>query len=473
MNSITRRLGLGLLLLGAAVPASAQQVAPPNIHFLMDTSGSMRELPQVKKGLHSAFFNETTNGCVNPSLDLTQALGNWNPATVYPVPDSGTGLGSDTGFPNLFKDDKFYAYMYWGDSSEPTWQWDSKEQSCQSQVANWNTTGATEYNRCLTCLSTKGYYKVPGAYGSDSPPMNSLDFIFWGRFLNFNPPKYVSAKAALKKSIKYLQNTRAGLTIFSTNSYGSELLMPHAPACSVILGNPTAFDNAVRGALINEVNAMSFSTSTPLAKSLLNVGYYFSSDNSVYQSTFGFGSSYSYPYEFKNTSLTSDHRSVCWGCQTNAVIIVTDGEPTSDSLSSTLASRIRTVNGGPTYCPSSAPCGAGTAATRDIGTNIALVTDDNPNYYLDDVAKMLHQRDLQVSTPEQVGDFNTAGEQSLLIYTVGFTINSNLLSNTAAVGGGQYYTADTAVALQQALENIFADVQWRATSCTYTPPPAP
>src|SRR5437868_9984050 len=39
--------------------------APPNIHFLVDLSSSMRELPQVINSGHSDFFNITINGCEN------------------------------------------------------------------------------------------------------------------------------------------------------------------------------------------------------------------------------------------------------------------------------------------------------------------------------------------------------------------------------------------------------------------------
>ena len=46
----------------------------------------------------------------------------------------GTGLGSDTGFPKLFLDDKYYGYMYWADRNDPPYEWDTKEQACESQV---------------------------------------------------------------------------------------------------------------------------------------------------------------------------------------------------------------------------------------------------------------------------------------------------------------------------------------------------
>ncbi|KFE60714.1 pilus assembly protein PilY [Hyalangium minutum] len=439
--------------------------APPNIHFLLDTSGSMRELPQVENSDHATFFTITTNGCQNPRLDAFAASRGWNPTTVYPVPDLGTQEGSDTGFPNLFQDDKFYGWMYWADLSNPPTQWNSKEHACQSQVPNWsNTTGAAEYARCLTCLSTKGYYKVPGTIGRNTPPLENLNFMFWGRYLNFNPPKYVTAKAVLKSVIKDLRRVRAGISYFSNSAPNTVLLRGQNPSCSQIINDASSFDSN-RASYINAVNGLTFTTGTPLARSLLNVGYYFTSDDAIYRDVFGFGTSgYSYPAAYKNTSLNAQGRSVCWGCQVSSVIVITDGEPSGDTLSATAVTKLRTVNGGPVYCPDATPCGGGTIATRDKGTDPAVYTDDNQNYLLDDVAKMLFNQDLQRNNPPIVGDFNTAGRQNVLTYTVGFGINSPFLKNTADVGGGLYYTADDATGLKQALMSIITNVQTRATS---------
>ncbi|HYH99380.1 pilus assembly protein PilY [Hyalangium sp.] len=497
-----KRLCLGLVLLGVAGAASAQQLGsftdspaccqlttslvqdvvygkdtppdeqlfsdttPPNLHFILDTSGSMRELPQIVNGRHSEFFDLTVNGCENPRLDAFQLSRGWDPATVYPVPDTGTGIGSDYGFPDLFQDDKFYGYMYWGDLSDPSPQWNVKEHACQSQVPNWPT-NPSEYARCLTCLSTKGYYKVPGAEGEDSAPMTNPDFIFWGRFLNFNPPKYVTAKVVLKSIIKDLKRVRVGMSTFSNTSPNSTLLRGQSPSCSQTLSDSSAFD-VYRASYINSINGLTFTTGTPLARTLLNVGYYFSSSDTIYRNVFGFGSGYSYPASYKNPTLTSQSRSVCWGCQSSSVILITDGEPSSDSLTSTVVTKLRTVNGGPVYCPDSQPCGSGTTSGRDKGSSPGSYLDDNPNYYLDDVAKLLYEQDLQSNSPPIVGDFDTSGKQSLRVYTVGFGINSNLLRNTAEVGGGLYYTADDAPSLKQALLDIVSSSSTQMRSVGFT-----
>ncbi|KFE62632.1 pilus assembly protein PilY [Hyalangium minutum] len=436
-----------------ALPAST----PANLHILIDNSGSMRELPQVTNSDHTAFFNLTVNGCENPRLDAFAASRGWDPNFRYPPPDLGTGLGSDTGFPNLFQDNKFYGYLYWADLSNPPSQWDSKEQVCQSRVANWSTTGASEYFRCLTCLSTKGYYKVPGTVGRNTAPLENLNFIFWGRYLNFNPPKYVTLKAVLKSLLKDVRGARVGLSYFSSSAPNTVMLRTQNPSCQQVVTDSSAFDSS-RASYINAINTLAFNTGTPLARSLLNVGYYFTSDDTVYRDVFGFGTGFSYPSAFKNSALSSQNRSVCWGCQTTSVIIISDGEPNSDTLSSTVVTKLRTLNNGPVYCPDSMPCGPGTLAERDKGSNPTVYTDDNPNYLLDDVAKLLYEQDLQRSTPPIVGDFNTAGKQSVATYTVGFGINSNLLRHTAEVGGGLYYIADDAASLSQALRDSLVNV---------------
>ena len=470
MNSIIRRLCTGLVLLSAVGAASAQTVAPPNVHILFDTSGSMRELPQVEAGKHSEFFAITTGGCFNPRLDAVQTSRGWHPDTLYAVPDTGTGIGSDNGFPNLFQDNKFYAYMYWGDLSSPTPQWDTKELACQSQVLDWSNTGAADYSRCLSCLSLKGYYKVPGAIGRDAPPLQNLDFIFWGRFLNFNPPKYVSARAAIKQVFKDIAAKRVGLSHFSNSTPHTIKDKGQNPSCSQILNDASSFDSN-RASYINDINGMTFSTGTVLARSLLNIGYYFTSGDDVYRDWFGFGTGYSYPSSFRNSPLTYESRSVCWGCQHNAVILMSDGDPAGDSLNSTIVSQLRAINGGPVYCPDSEPCGSGTVAGRDMGTDPISYTDDNNNYLLDDVAKLLATQDLQMASPPVVGAFDTSGQQSLAIHTVAFGSHNNLLKNTAAVGGGLYYRADTAASLKQALESILDNVETRAASCVLSPSP--
>ncbi|HYI01063.1 hypothetical protein [Hyalangium sp.] len=446
---------------------------PPNLHFLIDTSGSMRELPQIAAGDHEEFFELTVNGCENPRLDAFSATHGWVAGVVYPQPDRGTSQGADTGFPNLFLGDKFYAYMAWGQDNAPLPQWNSREEACQSQVPDWNGANATEYSRCLSCLDTKGYFKVSFAEGRNTPPLNNSDFILWGRFLNFNPPKYVTLRMVLKRLFNELGEPELGggrvsFSSFLSTTPSSAMGERLNPICDQSSADASSFQ-PFRARYIDAINALSFSTGTPLARSLLNAGYFFTSGDDVYRDAFGFGQSYGYPPTFRNDALTSPDRSVCWGCQTSAAIIVSDGEPNGDSLPAATISQLRALNGGPVYCPDSRPCGSGSLAARDKGTNPDDVSDDNPQYLLDDVAKLLATQDLQRASPEVVGDFDTTGSQHLLTYTVGFGIDSRLLENTAKEGNGLYFTTTTASELEQALRQILADVKSRAASCPVPP----
>ncbi|SEL06628.1 type IV pilus assembly protein PilY1 [Stigmatella aurantiaca] len=410
---------------------------PPNIHFIVDVSGSMRELPQINNSNYRAFYDATVNGCENPALQAFSDSRGWDPTFQYPVPDMGTGIGTDVGFPNLFQDSKYYAMGVWGSLSNPTPQWGSKEEACQKQIGDsWNKpSGAAQYARCLQCLSTKGYFKVFNTTTNDETNTN---FILWGRFLNFNPPKYVAAKAVLKQIIKDLNGARVGISIFTATSQNVQKMKP---ACNEVLANPEAF-SSYRADFIARINTLAFNTSTPLARSLLNAGYYFTSGQDIYKDVFGFGFAspigYAYPNDFKGEVLTSENRTVCWGNQGSAVILVSDGEPNNDTLSTTVVTKIRALNGGKVDCPPSAPC---PDASNDA------------NYMLDDVAKLLFTQDLQRSTPPVVGNLDTTGPQQLRLYTVGFGINSNLLKSAAAVGGGIAFTATDAASLKQAIQD--------------------
>ena len=469
---MSRTFPLCLSLLMMSLPAAAvAQGKPPNIHFMIDTSGSMRELPQVINSQHDDFFYDTVNGCTNPQLDAVIASRQWSTASgPQPLPDPGTGLGSDTGFPNLFQDNKFYGYMDWYDSSSPPPRWDTKEAACQGQVPNWNTTNSAEYSKCLSCLSTKGYFKQADAEGVNVGDVSNPDFIFWGRFLNFNPPRYVTVRAAIKKALQEVQGARVGYSYFSNTASGSTLGQQQRAVCDLALDDLTAFDT-YRASYINGVNGLSYTTSSSLARALLNVGYYFTSGNDIYQSVFGFGSGYSYPTDFRNPVLTSEQRSWCWGDQTTSVVLISEGEPANDSLNSTIVSQLRALNGGPVYCPDGAPCGSGGLFGRDKGPNPSLtaLADDNANYMLDDVAKLLATQDLQRNEPPVVGNFDTSGRQSLRIHTISFGVTNNLLRNTAAVGNGLYFTAPDADTLQTAVRSILCQSGARTSACPATP----
>jgi type IV pilus assembly protein PilY1 len=409
---------------------------PSNLHFLIDTSASMRELPQLLNGDHEAFF-ASGDGCTQPDLLAVQADKGWNPNTAYPVPDPDQ--------PGLFQDGKFYAYHYWEDLNAPPARWNTKEDACVEQHPATTDPSRTFYNQCLQCLNTKGFYKRPGATGA-KPGFDPrrITFVFWGRFLNFNPPKYVAAKATLKSVLKDVSRVRVGLSYFDADNtrHGALMAMPQGPSCDALAQDGNAF-SSVRAQYLAAVDGLRFRASTPLAESLLNVGQYFSSSNDIYTNTFGFDASY-LKTGFQNTALSDANRSWCWRCQSTSIVIITDGEPSSDDT--VPAARIQALNGGTVTCPDEEAC------------------PDDAQYKLDDVARLLATKDLQRHVPDVVGNFDTSGQQSLTIYAVGFGIHANVLKNAARVGGGRYYQTNDGPELKRALMDILAHVNRRATA---------
>ncbi|HEY0093761.1 MAG TPA: pilus assembly protein PilY, partial [Archangium sp.] len=407
---------------------------PPNVHFLIDTSASMRELPQVQEGNHEAFF-AAGDGCSNPDLLAMQAANGWNPAVKYPVPDAD--------HPTLFQDDKFYAYMFWEDLNAPTAQWNTREEVCAYQHPAGADPTRALYNACLTCMQTRGFYKRPGAPGSrPGTDPRRYTYAFSGRFLNFNPPKYVTAKTVLKSILRDMRQVRVGISYFDADNsvHGALMAMPQGPTCEQLSADPRAFDT-VRPSYLAAVDALRFKAATPLAESLLNVGQYFSSSNSVYTGVFGFDSSF-LKSGFQNALLSRPERSWCWGCQATSIVIVTDGEPSADEH--VPAGTLEELNGGAVECPASEPC------------------PEDALHKLDDVAKLLATQDLQSGAP--VGDFDAGGRQSLTVHAIGFGINANILKNAARVGGGLYHQANDGAGLKKALQEIIANVDRRATS---------
>lgn len=148
-------------------------------------------------------------------------------------------------------------------------------------------------------------------------------------------------------------------------------------------------------------------------------------------------------------------------CQKNFVIFITDGEPTMDDFDpmspsdtaqkfsdfeSRLIGDFNTDNTSPE------------AGSEEPGGNVG--------YYLDDVAKFMHERDFR---PDLDGD------QTLDVYTVGFTTNATanaLLQKAATVGGGQFYTSNNAEELADRITTAVADIVRKSQSFTAATVPA-
>jgi len=122
-------------------------------------------------------------------------------------------------------------------------------------------------------------------------------------------------------------------------------------------------------------------------------------------------------------------------CAKNYNVLLTDGEPNNNEDEQTLIPSL------PNYA---------TALGRN--TCDAFTVDGD---CLDDAAEYLSVEDI---------DTNTAGVQNVTTHTIGFTINLQIMEDTAFDSGGQYFLADDVESLTKTLLSIIANINDKSLS---------
>jgi type IV pilus assembly protein PilY1 len=227
---------------------------------------------------------------------------------------------------------------------------------------------------------------------------NYLQSIGGSEFL----PKVDIAKRVITEFLNTIQGVRVGAMVFNFSEGGR------------LQSTIKSLTGAEKTQLVTDINNIVAETWTPLAETLYEAGLYFKGAPSYFNS----GVQYVSPIQF--------------ACQRNYVIIITDGESTQDR-NSILASKIGDQNG-----DGKEPGGAHEVYYASSGSD-----------YLDDVAKYLYDTDLSSSFD---------GKQNVSTYTIGFTVSSDLLERTAAVGHGKYFYCNSAQSLSSSFQNIVEDI---------------
>lgn len=187
-----------------------------------------------------------------------------------------------------------------------------------------------------------------------------------------------------------------------------------------------------RAALVTTINGLAANTWTPLCESLFEAYRYFA-DGPVLG---GFKGGYLAPPADSSIINNNRYQSPMRSCQKQSyIIVITDGEPTYDKDYDTLLE-------------------------SELGLNTSDRFDNN---YLPGVAQWMQTRDVNP---------NLLGQQHIVTYTIGFSQGADdaaeLLAETANRGGGQYYAASDALALQGSLQQIFSEIL--AINATFTAP---
>ncbi len=232
-------------------------------------------------------------------------------------------------------------------------------------------------------------------------------------------------KAATKSLLDTVTDANVGLMYFGGNE-GAYFKAPIKP-----------MDDAHRAFLKEKVDELSGGGNTPLSESLFEAYRYYSGGDVFIRDT-------DRGYEWVSTNwggywkeVSVDVAGVSTGdsftspiqyeCQPNNVVLLTDGEPTSDS--------------------------------NHEATFEAEIDNTCSGNCLDEIAEFMWTSDLRS---------DLGGDQSVITHTVGFQTDQTLLSNTAEKGNGSYVLANDSASLESAFSDLFDEVL--AQSTTFSAP---
>jgi len=232
-----------------------------------------------------------------------------------------------------------------------------------------------------------------------------------------------------------IENVNVGLMRFSTDGQGGMVLQPIGDLATN------------RDALATQVRGMSPSGYTPLSETLYEATLYWTGG------AWDYGSRSSPSTSIRSSRTDSDASKylapISSSCQKNFIVLLTDGEPTQDTGAD---SKILNL---PEFKST-----IGTQCTANTGTS------DVNGHCLDDLAEYLYKADLSGGQP---------GLQNVATYTVGFGADvqgvawaTQLLKDTARLGGGSFYEASDTATLTSVFTSIVQEIL--AVNTTFTAP---
>jgi len=397
----------------ADVPLFQSVVVPPNVMLLVDNSGSMNNIIQADAALQGAFpdvgwflriggVDVFTSDMANANLRLTTLQSN----------------GCASGFKAL-RD-----------------QWNAN-QRCYL-LPDPVGSGETRY-------TAKYLAYIYATYTSNNNDLTLLsDAVF---------PKTTRmqvARAAAKSIVQSNRAMRIGLSTFNPpvsqgdQGPGGSITSP-IESLSAGAGVTQVQADLNFTTLNSSIDALAAVANTPLAESYYEVTRYFRG-MSRYQGS-GAGN-YTSPIRYR--------------CQRNFGVVITDGLPTRDSTFP--SDDPQAVNSLPDWDG----VGTGRPITEQYsdgpGGNDAV---EGNFLYLDDIAKFAHDIDFRTTGTDSAGvSYNDPSftKQNLATYSVGFSIDNQMLRDAAVRGSGEYYTANNAGQLNSVLSSALQSIRERTSS---------
>ncbi|HZH77236.1 MAG TPA: hypothetical protein VEY88_14495 [Archangium sp.] len=515
--------------------------SPPNAIFVVGSNESMQDYAQFLPEV-----GDTTKwGCSDPALvsamswfDRTSPDPKVNGSLVYD-PDADFNLTTDPSERHFFDPNIFYQSkgrrLGWVVEDFPFslgWAFRQTDGNTDAQMAcfralRWQNKwiNSPELAACTACLVNRGWWRGPlETNPSDRvdiaplPPEARRVWVLSGRVLNVRPPKFVVARKVLKEVIETVTDIRMGVASFGPDQGWFDPPVMHAklrPSCDKSF--PTINQDELNKPLLKKaVNQVMFNNNErSIGEALFGLGGYYSSqlidgrwlswfqqplnpgwgwpggwnggtiDNPTVPgqtgATWGYQidewTKWSQPWEGSGFN-----RSVCFSCQVNSAIVLTDGAPKYDNsvpitkmMSILVANKAKHPDGSLLTFDSSSPNtnlnpgGVNYCDQFEKAPGVKATKEDcdytdynwptghartNKNF-MDDVAFFLANTDLRGDMP---------GEQKMRTYTIGYGDNSVMLQSIAMAGGGFFYPAGNPDELRQRIMDALGDLKQTSTS---------
>jgi type IV pilus assembly protein PilY1 len=277
-----------------------------------------------------------------------------------------------------------------------------------------------------------------GAAGAvwGSNPMNRVYTIYSGNFLNYiYSPGVASTRRQVMQSVasnlvNSINGINIGLMRFNPNSYDVD---GDGSNDGGFVTHAVEEVETGRAALLAAIAALPASGNTPLSETLYEAYEYMTGNRVVYGTnsvaSAMSGGAYVSPMELE--------------CQKNHIVLLTDGEPTADTAADTAIKSLSDVTGATIRTLAGMQ-----GNVCDAETYPPIGFSPSGGECLDELAEFMRDGDMSL----------LPGRNGITTHTIGFTINLPILSETAARGGGQYYTAYDTASLTTALTSIITSI---------------
>ncbi|HTO55446.1 MAG TPA: PilC/PilY family type IV pilus protein [Myxococcota bacterium] len=429
------------------------RTVPPIVIIQFDSSGSMKNiilpdqyLSDRGAGNPSVWFNVSNNATSFPASLISttwkssSTSENFQPTCQLFGSTGATAKTSSLCYPSTnhsgcLDDDQDDSEPQGGQATLRCWNMPG---GCANAPAGWACSTTTRARSKASSGSTTQNYTVltapnvsatiSGTTYTTDYPQNYMWWVAQQIYLGKTPVPFIGQdrNIAGKQAITNLVNAinidgqpprvKFGLARYSSTNNGGYITVP------ADLNN--------KAAILSNLALIPPSGGTPLSETLVDVARYLAGADKL-------GSYPQYnrdPNGVTNAALTPP-TPVTSSCEKLFVIAITDGLPTSDNNDH-----------------------YGSAFTNTFGAY-----NNGDGSYLDDVAKKLYATDLRTTL---------SGNQNVITYTVGFTVNSTLLQNAANGGHGLYFNSNNAVSLANSLTSAITDIIARNTSLTSATVPA-